>query len=667
MRNFLLLFFLFFFPFLAPAQNKLIDDLQAELARAVSDSAKADLHCQLSKRYALQDSKKSRQHARQALTLATAADFPAGRARALNLIGQYHLVQGEYDQALRHHYQALKIGEQAGDTALLISSYNYLGIMSGKVKDQDKSLHYYQEAAILARKTKNKAGLGKVLNNLGDLYEAKGEYLKALRYYRQAAAMLKAIPHQRGLPVALLNIGALHLHFSDPEKGLPYLFESYRLDEATRHIMTQVVTLGSIAKIYQALGRPAKALQYARKSFDKALETRSDKKISLAAHFLQELYADRQDYEQAYKYQSIYLQHQNKLEVANQYQVSAEITAKYEIGKKELENQKLKAEKEKQAAEIKSQQTEQVFEIGALLLLLLLLVLLFFSRKRLQATYQALQQANDRRMVQHQEISRQKNEIASQARILQQQNDQLEKHHNFRNKIFTIISHDLRAPFNSVRGLLDLLQSQCLSADEMTNVFGLLGRDIDATAAMLNNLLAWSRAQLKGSNINWQSVNLQQLAADNIHLADAQAALKNIRIRNEVPPHLMAFTDQERLSFVLRNLLANAMKFTFVNGEIKLQAREKDGKVEIAVSDNGQGISPKNIARLFTEERFSTPGTSHEKGTGLGLMLSKEFIETLKGDITVESRLEQGSVFRVLLPSGESPAVALEMAYLAWH
>jgi signal transduction histidine kinase len=270
-------------------------------------------------------------------------------------------------------------------------------------------------------------------------------------------------------------------------------------------------------------------------------------------------------------------------------------------------------------------------------------------------------------MVQHQEISRQKNEIASQARILQQQNDQLEKHHNFRNKIFTIISHDLRAPFNSVRGLLDLLQSQCLSANEITNVFGLLGRDIDATAAMLNNLLAWSRAQLKGSNINWQSVNLQQLAADNIHLADAQAALKNIRIRNEVPPHLMAFTDQERLSFVLRNLLANAMKFTFVNGEIKLQAREKDGKVEIAVSDNGQGISSKNIARLFTEERFSTPGTSHEKGTGLGLMLSKEFIETLKGDITVESRLEQGSVFRVLLPSGESPAVALEMAYLACH
>jgi signal transduction histidine kinase len=208
------------------------------------------------------------------------------------------------------------------------------------------------------------------------------------------------------------------------------------------------------------------------------------------------------------------------------------------------------------------------------------------------------------------------------------------------------------------------VQNKTLPPEELTYIFDLLGRDVDAATNMLNNLLGWSKAQLHGASLHLQAVNLHQVAEENLKIAAAQAALKQIQISNDIPGQLLAFTDKERLHFVLRNLIMNALKFTYPGGHIQLQGREKAGKVEIRVQDNGKGISPDHMARLFSQERFTTPGTAHEKGTGLGLRLSREFIQMLNGELTVESRPGQGSVFRIILPLAETPAGAWQAAGL---
>jgi signal transduction histidine kinase len=283
--------------------------------------------------------------------------------------------------------------------------------------------------------------------------------------------------------------------------------------------------------------------------------------------------------------------------------------------------------------------------------MLILLLLLYRSRLHLKAASAKLLQANHLLQGQHLEISRQKNELAAQALKLRTQNGQLEKHNNFKNKVFSIISHDLRSPFGSIKSVLDLVQSEQLPTDALPPIFKLLSKDVEVSMNMLNNLLVWSKAQLTETNITLQPVNLQQLAEENIQLVASKAEQKNIKLVNEIEPTAVALADKERLNFVLRNLIMNAIKFTFDGGEIKLHALpEAENKIAIAVSDTGKGISPHHLLKLFTEERFTTLGTAREKGTGLGLMLCKEFIESLQGKIMVKSEEGTGSTFLIKLP-----------------
>jgi signal transduction histidine kinase len=242
--------------------------------------------------------------------------------------------------------------------------------------------------------------------------------------------------------------------------------------------------------------------------------------------------------------------------------------------------------------------------------------------------------------------------------MLQQQNKELEKHSEFKNKIFSLVSHDLRAPFNSIKGILNLEKTRTMSEADVKHIFGLLGKETDVTMNMLQNLLVWSRAQMEVNHVNLQPVNLRLLVDENVQVAASHAALKNITLTNTVAEDVFALADKERLNFVLRNLLMNAVKFTYEGGEIKLQMRVQGSSLSLMVSDNGQGIAPRYISKLFSDERFTTRGTLNEKGTGLGLMLCKEFVESIQGTIEVESEEGRGSTFYVTLQKADEPVAA---------
>ena len=167
---------------------------------------------------------------------------------------------------------------------------------------------------------------------------------------------------------------------------------------------------------------------------------------------------------------------------------------------------------------------------------------------------------------------------------------------------------------------------------------------------MINNLLAWSKTQLTGDKLNIKPTDLYFLTEENMDLTAARAKEKNIRIINDVPDDTIILTDKERLNIVIRNLLANAVKFTPGGGEVRLHVQEQPHAITLVVSDNGMGIPEKYLSRLFADQRFTTLGTSKEKGTGLGLMLCKELMDGLRGQIMVESREGKGSSFSIVLP-----------------
>ncbi|QCR21811.1 tetratricopeptide repeat-containing sensor histidine kinase [Pontibacter sp. SGAir0037] len=632
------------------AQDKLTDSLHFALSKAANDTSKVNIYCSLSKQYVLTDAKKAIEHATSARVLAKELNFPKGEAKALNLLGSSQLVLGNYNLALNANFDALKIGERTSDTSIIVDSYAGLGIMYHKMNDLERAIKYCTDAAFYAQQSGYKSGLARAYNSIGVLYQEKKEYKKALLYYEKSAKLEKEIGDQRALGVALLNIGDLHLYLHDPAGGLPYLFQALSITEAIQNKMIEVTTLKGISKLYLAMNELQEALRYGKRSYELALETNSNKKIAETAQLLHQIYARQKNYEQAYAYSVAYIEYNSKLDLDKQKQITAETTAKYETEKKELENLKLKAEQKRQAMAILHQRVILAGGVIIILLMLGLVLVLFFSRKRIKEAHLKLQEVNSHVQAKNVKISRQKAEILTQSKVLRKQNEQLEEHSQFKNKVFSIISHDLRAPFLSVKGILKLVERKSMSEKEIKHIFSLLSKDMDVSLTMLNNLLIWSKTQMEGSSLQLQPLELYPIIEENIQVASPHAEAKQIRLQHEVEPALFALADKERLNFVLRNLLMNAIKFTHEGGIIRVKASSSEAALSISVIDSGKGIAAADLPKLFTDQRYTTLGTAKEKGTGLGLMLCKEFVDNLKGSITVESEEGIGSTFTFTLP-----------------
>lgn len=222
-----------------------------------------------------------------------------------------------------------------------------------------------------------------------------------------------------------------------------------------------------------------------------------------------------------------------------------------------------------------------------------------------------------------------------------------------KDKLFSIIAHDLRGPIGTIVSFLEILvdQTDSYTEEDMKTFLLEMKSSSETTYNLLDNLLNWALSQ-KGA-IDYQPENLviNDIVNENIELLSANAKKKSIKLFSDISDTAIAFFDKNMITTVLRNLISNALKFTQMGGEVKISAFDKVNFVEIAVSDNGTGITEENLKKLFhTESNFTTIGTSSEKGTGLGLILCREFIEKHGGTIWVETEVGKGSKFIFTLP-----------------
>lgn len=222
-----------------------------------------------------------------------------------------------------------------------------------------------------------------------------------------------------------------------------------------------------------------------------------------------------------------------------------------------------------------------------------------------------------------------------------------------KDKFFSIIAHDLRSPFNSILGFSQLLSESVQSMDyELVKQYAtIIEKSTLRTMDLLTNLLEWSRAQTGRMEFMPEYLEIGSVLNNVLELLEQSAQQKSITIIKEPFPTSTVYADRTLTSTVLRNLLSNAIKFTHIGGEIRLSAKQHGGMLEICVHDNGIGMKKENLRKLFRiEESYSTKGTLNEQGTGLGLLLCKEFVEKQGGKMRVESEFEKGSVFCFTLP-----------------
>ncbi|MEJ5996114.1 histidine kinase N-terminal 7TM domain-containing protein [Pedobacter sp. Du54] len=232
---------------------------------------------------------------------------------------------------------------------------------------------------------------------------------------------------------------------------------------------------------------------------------------------------------------------------------------------------------------------------------------------------------------------------------------ELERLNQLKDRIFSIIAHDLRGPLVNLSEVLKMIANDQISSEEFKNLSPTLSKDIIYTTDLLENILHWSRSQLKGYGIKKEPFNLRNLIINEINYHLPAANLKKIVIIHDVFPGEMAYADMLMIQIVIRNIINNAIKFCNEGCEIHITAvYQKENNILVCIQDNGIGIPKSVLNKLFKDENITTRGTLNEKGTGLGLLVCKDFMKRNDGNITVSSTEGKGAKFCITIPVGTS-------------
>jgi|GEM_PF-587298 len=620
------------------------DSIRNRISTTQSDSTKAVLYYNLSKHYYGFEQDTAILYAKNSIELAGRLGLEKIKGNALNIMGVAQLISSDYEEALKTHLMALKTRESLQDSVGMLESNLNIGNVYYRNGEMGKAAGMYEKALVYGLATKNLRGQSMIYNNLGNYYKDKWSTSKtkedfdlAVRYVRESLRLKEELKDYNGMVKTLSQLSELSI--DDPKRARDYLVRALEIAEANQDIENKIAVLHELATVHLGDKSFEQAKQYALQAYRIAKDAGSHFYVSISAELLTESALGQNDYKAAYEY----LLTKNEADKAvfndNRQKVREELLIQYETEKKELENQRLTQEQEYLDLSIQ-RRNELLFGTA---ILLGILGALFWNQKR---NHRALKLAHTQLEEAHQLTTQQNAQITEQTQRLNAANVELTRANKFRDKIFSVISHDLRAPFSSLQSIIQLWDQKILSEEELFEVMPLVARETNALSLMLNNLLIWAQSQLGSEKVQLSHIDLGELVEESTRLLKSQAEQKNIKLTHEIKPDMWVTSDRDRLSFIIRNILMNAIKFTPAEGSISVTYPNRH---EIKISDSGVGMSPEMLSKLFTDRVASKKGTEGESGTGIGLMLSREFAESIGAEILVESEVGKGTRFRIIM------------------
>lgn len=590
-----------------------------------------------------------RYHFNLAMQISLQNHYIAGECQTYNHLSEYYETIGKKDSSLFCLLKALELSSKTGHLADKADLLNNIGKYYTRQENYDKALYYCLQSLALWQKADSQNVEG-ILSDIGNIYYARHDYKTALGYYLNSYNHSRTKGSEIGEAFSLCNIGLTYDALKDFPKAIYYYKQSlhfYKLALSKEGIAN---IYNNLSRVYMNTGVYDQAIDCAKKSLQLGRELHKRDNIYYSALTLADAYARKRDYQTAYDYQKIASVYVDSIYSYSMLQKVADIQTHYEISKKDAETKLLK----QQQASLKQKEASDKIELkrrrqlNTLLLLLIILSIVVLTNLLL---------ANRRKKRHYTELERQNAEIAAKSKELQElyqemdvQRQKLLEANQFKDKIFSIVSHDFRSPLISLQGLLMLMSEGEITTDELKFLSQDLTERVNVTVTFLENLLSWAESQLEGYKPALRTVNIHNTVAEKISLFRAEADSKGIRLINDVDEAYQVFVDANMIKLVLRNLISNAIKFTPENGEIRISCRHREAEFIISVADNGIGIPLSILDKLFSGQKFTSLGTHNEKGTGLGLSLCKEFVEASGGQIWVESTEGEGSIFSFSIP-----------------
>ena len=575
-----------------------------------------------------------------AANLFESIDDTIGLVECYNGLGKVYYNKGYVDKALEIFIKALKLSEKLPGSNTKANTLDNMGVVYLAQHNLIAALDYFFQALDLREKSQDKSGIALSYNNVGMIYTEKKDYKRAIRYYNDALEAGKEVGDNYSLLNSYYNLGLLYSQNDDYPKALECFEQSIKMAGSLGNQVQLSNSFISIGNVYYNVNDIKKSFTFHQKALAIA-------KVSANPDILKQaylsIYKDYKKMEQdgpALSYFEKYVYLRDSLNNKKTSEKIASLQEVYEKNKRESEIFGLRSQNLTNQQVAIENASQRNFLIVSVLLLLCATGLLFYINNKRKSAFIELGRQNDEINRQREELARQKEEIATK-------NEELEKLNTTKDKFFSIIAHDLRSPIASFSAFTEVLINYHdeLSSEEVKYIASDLNQSVNNLNQLTDNLLTWARMQMRMVEPQPENLSLKPIIEDIVGQLHQIAEAKSIQIQIEPYDHSV-FADENYLRFALRNLISNAIKFTNSGGGIIIGTRKKSRMVHVSVADTGIGMKEESLKSLFDPDiKKNSRGTAGEKGTGLGLILCKEFIEKSGGQIWAVSQEGKGSIF----------------------
>ena len=560
-----------------------------------------------------------------------------GKAEVNNSIASINFAQGNFPAAVEGYLSALRFYEETNDNVGLLNSYNNLASLYEKQNNFSKAIEYNLRAIKLYESSKDKLRTVVTFDNIGNIFLRQENFTKAKEYFNRSLKIYTEINNKAGIANNLNLLGDIEFKLHQNEEASILYKKSLALSEELNMQALVVSNLNDLGENYFFLKQYDKAIPCLKRSIEIAKKGGFNIELDIAYKRLAEVYTTTNEKGKAHTFSALSSEIKDSLFNDSVVKQLADISLRYESEKKQTQIELLSKEQQVRDAELQSERQIRKVFIGAfsiLSLIFLILIYFFIQNKRIAKN-----------------LEKQKFELEQKNIAILEQTEKLNQLNSVKDRFFSIISHDLRNNLTTMKLYFDLISHPDYEESENKEVTKNISGSVENTIDLLENLLIWASAQIKGVPIHIQKLHLHSLTEETFNLLNNAAFQKNIELKNEINENITAYGDMDMIKLVLRNLIANAIKFTSEKGMIRVTGETTNEYCKINIIDNGVGISKISIDRLFNQYlNPTTKGTGNEKGTGLGLILCKDFIERNNGRIWVESEEGKGSAFIFELP-----------------
>lgn len=567
---------------------------------------------------------KAYQYNTKAIKVANAYNIKDQKINALNNLGLDFWLQGNNQQALTNYLEGLDLAQEIDDYYMTSVINDNIAILYRENGDYETALAFNEKSRQISLEHNMEESLAETLLNMAITYKEKKDFAKANSIIDNCIKIFEKVNRADWMSNSYQVKGSIALGLKDYNDALKWYTKSKNICDEIDYALGYSTTYIGFAESYLGLENLKSAEVNALKGLQVSKDLSDFESIKEANSILGKIYHNMGQDTKAYAYQNEYMQLFEKRSKEDFRKglgvLRSEI--KFENQKKQLIEENSKAV---------AQQWRYIYAAIAALIILSLFLILIGRTNRIQKNFTKMLQTKQ------------------DALILRE--SELKDSNETKDKLFSVIAHDLRGPINSFHSLMKLYVENDFTKEETDFLFPKALQDIGRISEMLSNLLLWAKTQMQGSIIKPQLVDINILVKDSILLLNPLAKKKSIKIINSIVKNTNSYSDKNHLDIVLRNLISNAIKFTNQNGEINISAIEKENEIQIEVKDNGIGMDIEIQKTIFEKSNNkSTYGTNNEKGTGLGLTLCRDMVESNGGKIWIESTIEQGTSIYFTVP-----------------